>query len=122
MNTQLKTKLSVIVIDDDDDTVESLSTFLDLNGYVVVGKGFNGYQAVALFGEKNPDFVILDMSMPKYDGNYAIKEIKKMNPNAKIFVITAHTNELHIEKDVTGVFLKPCNMTNLLEKIEISCH
>jgi len=91
MNTQLKTKLSVIVIDDDDDTVESLSTFLDLNGYVVVGKGFNGYQAVALFGEKNPDFVILDMSMPKYDGNYAIKEIKKMNPLQIL--------EVHYQKD-----------------------
>ncbi|MBA4718274.1 MAG: response regulator [Nitrosopumilus sp.] len=118
----MKQKLSGIIIDDDDDAVESLSTFFDVKGHEVVGKGFTGCEAAALFEEKNPDFVILDMKMPKYDGNYAIKEIKKKNPNAKIFVITAYLENRNLKKEVTGVFLKPCNLTKLLESIETSCY
>ena len=48
---------SVIVIDDDEDTVRLFSEFLEENGINVIGNGFDGVTAVKLFKETNPDVV-----------------------------------------------------------------
>ena len=48
-------KPSVIVIDDDEDTVRLFSEFLEENEIKVSGKGFDGKMAIHLFQEKKPD-------------------------------------------------------------------
>lgn len=46
---------SVIVIDDDEDTVRLFNEFLEENGINVIGNGFDGVTAVKLFKETKPD-------------------------------------------------------------------
>ncbi len=69
--------VSCIIIDDDKDVTESLSERLVLREVEVLGIGFDGKEAVELYGKLKPDVVFLDINMPGYDGFYAIEGIKK---------------------------------------------
>ena len=75
---------SVIVIDDDEDTVRLFSEFLEEKGINVIGNGFDGVTAIKLFKETKPDVVLIDLNMPNGSGYYAIKKIKEINSKAKI--------------------------------------
>lgn len=114
--------ISGLVIDDNEDFVEVTSQFLEHRGFDIVGKGYNGCQAVNLYKEHNPNFVLLDMKMPQYDGSHAIREIKKINPKARIFVITGFSDHENLENEVDAVFSKPCDMKQLVKTIESSCY
>ncbi len=89
---------SVIVIDDDEDTVRLFSEFLEEHDINVIGNGFDGVTAVKLFNETHPDVVLIDLNMPNGSGFYAIKKIKKIDPTAKIIAVTADTSSTTEEK------------------------
>ncbi len=80
---------TAIVIDDDHPTIELLSEFLEIKGMKVVGMGYNGKDAVELYKKLKPDFVFLDIMMPKFDGFYALEKIRSVNPDAKVIMVTA---------------------------------
>jgi hypothetical protein len=83
---------SVIVIDDDEDTVRLFSEFLEENGINVIGNGFDGISAVKLFKETKPDVVLIDLNMPNGTGFYAIKKIQEID---KITPIPSLPENLH---------------------------
>ena len=101
---------SVILIDDDEDILELLTEYLVLEDFDVVGRGTDGLQAVNLYAEYMPDFVIMDIAMPKYDGLYGLEHIKKLNPNAIILILTGNS-----DKSVTSKIIQ-LNATMILEK------
>ncbi len=112
--------VSAIVIDDDEDVVESFTTMLEYNNVNVVGKGYDGKDAVELYQKLKPDFVVLDILMPEYDGHYAIENIRKFNPDAKIFVITADASESTAEKLTKAkvdFLYKPCKFDDVIDKL-----
>ncbi len=112
--------VSAIVIDDDKDVVESFTTMLEYNNVNVVGKGYDGKDAVELYQKLKPDFVVLDILMPEYDGHYAIENIRKFNPNAKIFVITADASESTAEKLTKAkvdFLYKPFKFDDIMNKL-----
>jgi two-component system, chemotaxis family, chemotaxis protein CheY len=49
----------------------------------------NGLQAVRQFLDFRPDAVLLDITMPEMDGLAALKEIKKIDPAARVAMVTA---------------------------------
>jgi len=108
----------VIVIDDDKDSVETLSALLQQKGVDVVGIGFDGKDALDLYVQEKPDFVILDMKMPEYDGPYAINKIKEIDPNAKIIAVTAYTDYQFKAGDVLASLKKPYEISELLKVIK----
>lgn len=73
MSGQIKT---AIVIDDDHDIVDVFSDILQILQIDVIGKGYDGKEAVELYQKFTPDLVILDLMMPKYDGIYALERDK----------------------------------------------
>ncbi|RFU71002.1 response regulator [Peribacillus saganii] len=58
-------------------------------GHEVVGEAENGKVAAALYQELRPDLVTMDITMPEMDGVTAVKEIKKIDPNAKVIMCSA---------------------------------
>ena len=110
---------SIIVIDDDLDSIYVISEFLKIKGFSIVGSGTNGKEAVELYTERKPDLVILDMKMPEYDGIYAIDNIKKDFPDAKIIVITGYQEDYDFANHkVSAIIHKPFEITELVKKIK----
>ena len=114
--------IKVIVVDDDTDTVEVFCEYLDLKDIKVLGRGFNGNEAVKLFKELKPDVVLLDVMMPEYDGFYGLQNIRKEDPNAKIIMVTADLTadtekKLH-ELKASGVLYKPYEIDAVVETIQ----
>ncbi len=111
---------SVIVIDDDEDTVRLFSEFLEEKGINVVGNGFDGISAVKLFKETKPDVVLIDLNMPNGSGFYAIKKIQEIDPKAKIIAITANGSysiEERLAKLHIPLIQKPFKMDNVISII-----
>ncbi|MDH3501219.1 MAG: response regulator [Nitrosopumilus sp.] len=109
--------VSVIVIDDDKDIVRLFSELLEENGINVIGKGYNGKDAISLFKENKPDACLIDIMMPNGNGFYAIKAIKKIDPTAKIIAVTADMNSLTQEKSnklSIPIIYKPFNIENVI--------
>jgi len=101
---------SVIIIDDDEDIIELLTEYLLLEDFDVVGRGTDGLMAVNLYAQHKPDFVIMDIAMPKYDGLYGLENIKKLNPNAIVIILTGNS-----DKSITQKIIQ-LQATTILEK------
>ena len=79
-----------ILIVDDEDAVRSITRrVLEANGYRTL-MASNGMEAIALCTEKGSqiDLVLTDLNMPGMDGTATILAIRKLNPQARIIVIT----------------------------------
>ena len=109
---------SLIIVDDQLSIVELCTDYLKSHGLEVLGVGYDGNDAVALYKRLKPDVVLLDMNMPVYDGTYAICEIKKINPNAKIIVCGADIDDCELIKNqVSNVLIKPHINDELLKTV-----
>ncbi len=111
---------SVIVIDDDEDTVRLFSEFLEENGINVIGNGFDGISAVKLFKETKPDVVLIDLNMPNCSWFYDIKKIQKIDPKAKIIAVTANGSysvEEKLDKLHIPLIQKPFKMDQIISII-----
>lgn len=58
-------------------------------GYEICGEAADGFEAIEKFKELKPDLVTMDIIMPKCTGIEALKEIIKLDKNARVIVITA---------------------------------
>lgn len=109
---------TTMIVDDDMDAVDSVSEILALEGIEVVAKGYNGKEGFELYKKHKPDFVILDMKMPQYDGVYAMTNIKEHDPLAKIIVVTGYTDYDFDQEEVEAILTKPYDVEKLLKLIK----
>ena len=112
---------NVIVIDDNEDIVYSMSELLETYGINVVGKGYNGLDGVELYNKLHPDAVLLDLMMPEYNGLYALREIRKIDPKSVMLIVTGGTSSsMGDELDTlqpNKIILKPIDVNSLVETI-----
>jgi len=112
---------SVIVVDDNEDIVSSLSDLLEFHKIDVVGTGSNGLECVELYDALRPDVVLLDLQMPEYDGLYALRKIREKYATAIILIITGgFPQSMNDELDSlrpTKIIFKPVNVNILIETI-----
>jgi len=95
---------SVLIVDDEQSIVQSLSGLLSDEGFEV-STAFNGYEALKVIDSKSPDVVLLDIWMPGIDGIETLKEIKKYNPHIQVIIITGHgTIETAVKATKLGAF------------------
>lgn len=115
---------TAVVVDDDRDTVDVFCDYLQMKDVKVLGRGYNGKDALEMYQLYRPDVLFLDLMMPDYDGFYALEKIRKIDPGAKIVVITADLRadtEAKLAKlKPTEIFIKPYDIgkiTEMLDKI-----
>ena len=99
----------VLVIDDAEYARDILKKILTSGGYEIAGEAADGEEGVREYSRTNPDIVIVDMIMPKMNGIETIRAIKKINPNAKVLVISADGQMAHIEEAVKAGALSYIN-------------
>lgn len=79
----------VLIVDDAAFMRMMIKDILVNNGFEVVGEANNGLKAVEYYKKEKPDVVTMDITMPDMDGISAVKEIKKIDPSAKIIMCSA---------------------------------
>ncbi len=114
--------LTAIIVDDDYNTVVTFTEFLQFNGIRVVGTGYTGKDAVKMYEKLRPSVVFLDVMMPKpYDGFYALENIRKINPNAVVIMITADLTDQTEDKlrqlHASAIVYKPFDIKKILQML-----
>ena len=111
-------KLSLLYVEDDENTREELEYFLQnkvKNLYVAK----NGQEGFDLFEKHQPDLIITDIQMPVMTGTKMIKLIKQINSTIPIVIITAFNDTDYlfeaIKLNVTNYLTKPLNLFALSE-------
>lgn len=109
----------VLIIEDDEKLRKELQIFLKKNGYEASFlRTFENPIQEALKNE--PDLILLDINLPNIDGEYILKEIRKIS-NVPIIMITSKDNELDelisLNYGADQYVTKPFNTQILLAKI-----
>jgi DNA-binding NarL/FixJ family response regulator len=119
-------KYRVLLAEDHALLRQSLKAYLEAQGACqVVGEAQDGREAMRLYGELQPDIVLMDLSMPGVDGMIAVKAIKRDFPDARIIALTAHRTEdyLHaaLDSGVDGYVVKAASAEDLITAIRAVC-
>ena len=111
----------ILIVDDAAFMRMMLKDVLTKNGLEVVGEAENGVKAIEKYNELNPELVIMDITMPEMDGIQAVKEIKKINPNAKIIMCSAMGQQAmvieSIQAGASDFIVKPFQPERVIEAI-----
>ncbi len=112
----------ILIVDDASFMRGSLKFIVGIGGHEVVGMAKDGKEAIELYKKLKPDLITLDILMKEMDGITALKDIKKMNPVAKVIMVTALG---HPEKQkeaqnngASGFIKKPFKQDEILREIE----
>lgn len=79
----------VLIIDDSPFIAKEISDIIEVKGYEVCAHAKNGETGIAMAQELKPDVITLDIIMPGIDGIETAKEILKLNPEAKIVMLSS---------------------------------
>jgi two-component system chemotaxis response regulator CheY len=82
-------KVRALLADDEKHVRQLIKAVLMTLNCEVVGEAANGDEAVLAYKEKQPDIVLLDINMPVKDGLEALREIRQINANAVVIMLTS---------------------------------
>jgi diguanylate cyclase (GGDEF)-like protein len=101
-------KGKVLVVDDAPDTLEIIQKLLRYEGYDVTVAS-TGEEGVKKVEEEKPDVVLMDINLPGIDGAEALKQIRMINPQQGVVMLTAFAtveNAIYALKEGAFDFLK----------------
>ena len=118
----------ILIVDDDPDLVEAVSTILESKGYAAVA-AYGGVEGLAKAKSESPDLIVLDVMMPDKDGYEVCKELKadEQYRSIPILLLTAvvskisttkYTQQMGIETEADDYVDKPVEPDELVRRIE----
>ncbi len=112
--------MRVLIAEDDMFTREGLADILRAEGFEVLTAS-DGKEALALFDEKDPDFVCLDIMMPGSDGYEICRHIRSRSETVPVIFISAKTEEidkvLGLELGADDYIVKPFGVKEVVARI-----
>ncbi|MCG8571501.1 MAG: response regulator [Spirochaetes bacterium] len=119
-----KKKEGLALVVDDDRAMQNITrNILQELGYKVI-IATNGEEGVSVYQEKYQTikFVILDMTMPKLSGKEAYLEMKKINPDVLVLLISGFKLDDRVQKvlslGINGFLQKPFSLEQLENKLD----
>jgi CheY-like chemotaxis protein/anti-sigma regulatory factor (Ser/Thr protein kinase) len=116
----LGAKPRVLVVDDQEALRSLLARLLEREGFDPV-QAEDGAHAVELYRSESPLVVVSDIMMPRMDGLALLNEIRRIDRNATVILMTGQGNEDVLLKALRGgasnFFKKPFNVRELIEEI-----
>lgn len=109
--------LSILIAEDVGMAGELLRVIAEKAGASVAASVADGERAVEAFREYRPDIVLLDMFMPKKDGLQVLSEIRELDPDAFVVLISAEApmsrvKEAH-ERGAQAFLVKPVRLSQI---------
>jgi CheY-like chemotaxis protein len=117
-----KPSISILIVEDVDDTREMYAEFFISQGFEVHTAN-DGIEALALAKEKRPTVVLLDVALPKLDGLSVLRKIRadKKLADTPVLTISAFTgseyNEGAEQSGANRVLSKPCLPDEVLKAV-----
>ena len=115
--------IRVMVVDDEKDFLYTMEYWLKSKGYQVVTAA-NGLEAIEVIKKEALDIIFLDLHMPVMDGLEALKNIRQLNKDIPIILITAYASDEKVTEaekyGISGLFYKYKDLsesTSLIETI-----
>lgn len=111
----------ILIVDDAAFMRMMIKDILTKNGFTVVGEAPDGAKAVEMYKETKPDLVTMDITMPEMDGISALKEIRKIDPHAKVIMCSAMGQQAMvidaIQAGAKDFIVKPFQADRVIEAI-----
>jgi DNA-binding response OmpR family regulator len=110
--------LRVLVVDDERDTANSMSALVKVWGHEA-RVAYNGATALEMAVSYQPDVLLLDIAMPKMDGNQLARKLRHLASNRKLHLIaiSGYTDDAHRLVSAMAGFdhylIKPVELLNL---------
>jgi len=116
-------KIKILIADDHEIVRHGVRDLIATQpAWEMCGEAETGRDAVRLADEKQPDIVILDLSMPGLNGMDAARQIRKSRPDMKILIFTMHETEELVREvfraGANGYVLKSDAGTHLVAAID----
>ena len=114
---------TILVVDDEYNIRSMMREIMEMSGLKVFTAG-NGKDGVEMYKKYRDDIdlIIMDMVMPIMDGREAFLEIKKIDPQQKIFIISGYSQredlEDMLEKGAVGFLRKPFQVKEIVSKVK----
>ncbi|KAM3104719.1 response regulator, partial [Phormidesmis sp. 146-33] len=123
LNSHLE-PLKIVLVEDDPVMQMGLVQFLSSHSAIkIVGKAADGYAAIAIVSQLQPDLVIMDVGLPQLDGIEATQQLKIKLPNVRILMLTSHAEETEIIAALScgadGYCIKGTSLQQLLNAIAV---
>lgn len=114
--------IRVAIVDDQRLFTKGLARLVDLEPDMeAIGEAHTGEEAVSLCLEKEPDVVLMDISMPVMDGIAATRKIRDLLPSTSTLILTVHADDAHVFEGIKagarGYLLKDCSQEDLARAI-----
>ena len=90
----------ILIVDDAMFMRMMIRDILIAAGYDVVGEASDGAEAVEMFSRLRPDLVLMDITMPEVNGIKAVQDIKGIDPDAKIVMVSAMGQQSMVIKSI----------------------
>ncbi|MBN1848058.1 MAG: response regulator [Deltaproteobacteria bacterium] len=108
----------ILIVDDERSVLDSLTKLTKSLGYEPISTD-KSIEAIKNYDSWAPDVVLMDRSMPEVDGITCIREIRKIDPDAKIVIVSGYEQsgangiEEDIKDMIKGYLIKPCGAEEL---------
>ncbi len=103
-----------------------IALFEDETSLTIVGEAANGAEAVERFQQLRPDVVLMDLQMPGVDGAEATRQIRAIDPTARILVLTTYATDEFIfaalRAGAKGYLLKDASADEIVAAITAIDH
>jgi two-component system response regulator MprA len=114
--------MRVLIADDDRDLIDALAACVEECGHEVVEKVTGGGLAVIqAFARSEPDVVLLDIMMPRFNGLTVCHALRSRKPDAKIIFVSGRVDGAHPFVSGCGAsayLQKPIDLRKLREALE----
>jgi len=115
------TMFKVLVVEDDDMILKLISRYLAGSGFDVI-QASDGHAGLSMFESQHIDIVITDIMMPRVDGFQMVKNIREINQDIPILMLTSLDSFSDKEKGFTSgsddYLVKPIEMKELLLRVK----
>ncbi len=112
----------ILIVDDAAFMRMMIKDTLKKNGYENLLESPDGEIAVQMYKAEKPDLVIMDITMPNKNGLEALKEIKEIDPNAKIVMCSAMGQESMVVEAIRSgakdFIVKPFKADRVLKTVQ----
>ncbi|WP_163859562.1 response regulator [Paenibacillus elgii] len=111
----------IMIVDDTAFMRMMMREILTDSGFEVIAEAENGKEAVQFFRQYRPQLVTMDITMPEMDGIAALKEIKRIDPMARVIICSAMGQKDRVVEAITSgamdFIVKPFQKEKVLETL-----